>query len=495
LDMMCTSMTTGEACAFDAAGFSLWREKPDRSSERITVAAPGLPVSLAVAASSAFPPLFPPLRIDHKILKCDVSQFPHGHYVADGGIFDNIGIEQFRSTSDVDLVIVSDAEGNFDWVLDSPYTSLVARNVRASDMLMKRVSALEYDKASAIGGRYVRCGIGPELTVDEAPDGLDAELQRAIRNMRTDLDSFSDDEIYALMTHGSTVARVRLAQSSPAVQSGSNARQRASADGSRRRISLAGCENRRYRIWSARDWASWATVLVLALYSSAAVVPIILHNQELERQRRTAALRQWRPIDLVRDGTTEYAFLQRVPRSAAYRTNPQFGRFDESELFIAGISNDDVRCVPLTDGLFLPRWTPAGAMRVDPDLIRVFFIAKPNEKLDYAVDGVTFGIDKQTLSAVTSVALFHEENWGWFPRYEDAQHVIHFGYDYYTQMSNTTTVSRTTADVMTAAHDAWLRTHSGGKLPTTGDLDSILSRTTTDRLLASCQTPSGPAKR
>jgi hypothetical protein len=50
-----------------------------------------------------------------------------------------------RRANDLDLFLVSDAEGNFDWNFDTRYTFVTTRNIRASDLLMKRVSALEYE--------------------------------------------------------------------------------------------------------------------------------------------------------------------------------------------------------------------------------------------------------------------------------------------------------------------------------------------------------------
>ena len=79
-----------------------------------------LSLSTAMAASAAFPPLFPPLRLSRAELDADVAQFPYDHeFLTDGGVFDNLGIRHlFRATNgfaDATKVIVCDASGVFDW--------------------------------------------------------------------------------------------------------------------------------------------------------------------------------------------------------------------------------------------------------------------------------------------------------------------------------------------------------------------------------------------
>ena len=71
------------------------------------VPAPAFPVCRAVAASSAFPPVFPPLRLD-------ATTYAHAaavEYVTltDGGVYDNMGINPLvRTRNALDYVIVSD---------------------------------------------------------------------------------------------------------------------------------------------------------------------------------------------------------------------------------------------------------------------------------------------------------------------------------------------------------------------------------------------------
>ena len=49
----------------------------------------------------------------------------------------------------------------------------------------------------------------------QPPYGIDGEVQRALAELRTDLDAFSDDEAYALMAAGYAMTRFELAQALP----------------------------------------------------------------------------------------------------------------------------------------------------------------------------------------------------------------------------------------------------------------------------------------
>ena len=96
-----TNLATGNLFFFVTGG-----GKPAEMGEHElgVVAAPGFPVCRAVAASSAFPPVFPPLRLD-------ASSYAHASSVeyvtlTDGGVYDNMGINPLvRARNALDYVI------------------------------------------------------------------------------------------------------------------------------------------------------------------------------------------------------------------------------------------------------------------------------------------------------------------------------------------------------------------------------------------------------
>jgi hypothetical protein len=104
-----------------------------------------------------------------------------------------------QTGTDWQSLVVSDARGNFDWTIGNRYSFFVSRNVRATDILMDRVTKLVpsaiFDKDLPLCHVY----IGRELSRVEAPEAQPPEVQRGVRNIRTDLDSFSLAEIQALI--------------------------------------------------------------------------------------------------------------------------------------------------------------------------------------------------------------------------------------------------------------------------------------------------------
>lgn len=106
-----------------------------------------VPLAFAVAASSAFPPLFSPI-----ILKTDPAAWREGDapagqidalrrriVLADGGIYDNMGLESL--TDNVDVVLVSDAGAPFE-VQESPHEDNVLQLGRVRDILIDQTRAL-----------------------------------------------------------------------------------------------------------------------------------------------------------------------------------------------------------------------------------------------------------------------------------------------------------------------------------------------------------------
>jgi hypothetical protein len=221
----CTSLTTGDPCYFDQAGFGWYKDGVIEAP----MPALSLRVAYAVTASSAFPPLFPPVEISHKTLFCDHKNFEREQRLTDGGVYDNLGIEALiaayqegKSAPEqripLGTIIISDAEGNFDSDFETKYSFPVNRNVRASDLLMKRVSILQLEEfernfdgvAKEEEVSFVRVKIREPVRDLDDKTVLEPEAQRALINVRTDLDRFTPDEVTALIAHGYSKAREAL---------------------------------------------------------------------------------------------------------------------------------------------------------------------------------------------------------------------------------------------------------------------------------------------
>lgn len=206
------SLSTGQPCSFGRSGF-MWYEADDNGFLRereVSQRTPHLPVALAVAASSAFPPMFPPVRVTAQLLQVGKSEFPNAHYITDGGVYDNLGIERplwyFEQQKELDAFLVCDAGGMFDWG-SGAYGFALPRNLRATEILMKRVGDLVNQRlADRPQHRFI------PLSISNATDSLGKlalppAVQRRVGRIRTDLDAFSAVEIDSLIRHGYAVAR------------------------------------------------------------------------------------------------------------------------------------------------------------------------------------------------------------------------------------------------------------------------------------------------
>lgn len=313
------SLSTGVPYWFGRSGIFGWDEK---DGER-RLKAPDVPVALAVAASSAFPPLFPPLELRPKHLGRDRETefrrqfFSDVQYLTDGGVYDNLGIQGLRHyrerRNDLDRVFVSDAEGKFDWNFRTRYGLVWTRNIRASDILMRRVSELQYDSLVASDTQRALINIDTELGDGATPLSMDE--QALCRSTRTDLDAFTDEEITRLIAHGEAVARAEILSGSSTMGQPYVAPPRPSDPGWFRRWRLARAMRRttrhQLRLWSSTDVVSWVngfvvcmlgTIVAMLTYTylvaPAAKVPELEAARDSLRAQRTGL--EERTEDLVK---------------------------------------------------------------------------------------------------------------------------------------------------------------------------------------------------
>lgn len=146
--LLATSLTTGEVCEFSSAGFKRTKD----SGPSTSVESQEFTIPLAVAASSAFPPLFPPLRIDTEYFRLSREVFGLDvDFLSDGGVFDNLGLAAAIKSEGKDLVpdadfLVSDASASFNWnTRGSGFWNIIGRTTRTTDILMQRVGELEVE--------------------------------------------------------------------------------------------------------------------------------------------------------------------------------------------------------------------------------------------------------------------------------------------------------------------------------------------------------------
>lgn len=173
----------------------------------------------AVGASAAVPGVFEPITMDVLYPKRIVR-------LADGGVCDNQGVATLLE-QDCKVILVSDASGQME---SQPASSRGVLGVllRTNDVFQARIREAQYTN---LKGRYrsnllrgfMFVHLKGDLGVDpvnwlDCPDPYDAsedatpsdrtsygiakDIQRSLSALRTDLDSFSEAEAYALMTSG-----------------------------------------------------------------------------------------------------------------------------------------------------------------------------------------------------------------------------------------------------------------------------------------------------
>lgn len=205
-----TNLATGNMFFFVAGGGGL----AEMGEHELGVcAAADFPLSKAVAASSAFPPVFGPLRLDPDVYAPGAKV----DYVTltDGGIYDNMGVNPTlrMQRNKLDYLIISD--GGKPFSISSEPTESGAIVLKASlDIMMEQVRGLEFDR---IQHRHL-AKLGPkplwfsiDSRIGEARDG-DATFASSIG---TNLRALRSEEMEVLTRHGAALVTRRLTDYAP----------------------------------------------------------------------------------------------------------------------------------------------------------------------------------------------------------------------------------------------------------------------------------------
>lgn len=188
-----------------------------------------IPLGQAVGASACVPGLFEPISL-YDLYPKEVKRYPEMVVrLVDGGVHDNQGIVSLLE-QDCSVIIVSDASGQMNSD-PQPSGGFLAPVLRTNSILMERVRQSQFQDLKA----RLRAGLLKKLMIvhmkkafdvepvdwktcaepsekrddsagDLLPYGVRKELQEMLAGVRTDLDSFSDVEAYALMTSGYLMA-------------------------------------------------------------------------------------------------------------------------------------------------------------------------------------------------------------------------------------------------------------------------------------------------
>lgn len=202
---------------------SLWRfQKPYMRDYRVgEVKSPNIPLSQAVAASSAFPPVLSPLELRLKEsdftpgsgLDLQCKPYTTRVVLTDGGVYDNLGLEtawkryQTVLVSDGGGKMQAEAEPKSDWARHSyRIFNLVDNQVRA---LRKRQLIDSYERGDRHGAYW---GARTDIKKYGLNDALDCPLHRthALAETATRLKSLSDELQERLINWGYAVCDAAL---------------------------------------------------------------------------------------------------------------------------------------------------------------------------------------------------------------------------------------------------------------------------------------------
>ena len=204
-----TNLSTGNMFFFVAGGAG-----PEEMGEHElgVVPSPDFSLARAVAASSAFPPVFPPLRLESP----EYAPAAQVDYVTltDGGIYDNMGVNPaLRTRNALDYLIVSDGGKPFANT-EQPTESGGMVLKEALGIMMEQIRGLEFDRME----HRHKAGAGPrplwfsiDSVIGQAQPG-DAQFASSIS---TNLSALNAAERAVLVRHGGTLVEARIQAYAP----------------------------------------------------------------------------------------------------------------------------------------------------------------------------------------------------------------------------------------------------------------------------------------
>lgn len=169
-------------------------------------------ISHAVAASSAFPPVFPPYRVDD-------DRFPNNdtEYITltDGGVYDNLGVNPLLriERNRLDYALISD--GGKPFAIASEPTEAGAIVLKAAlGILMEQVRGLQFERLrlSHLAEN------GPKamwFSIDSNHGAAHANDAREASRIGTNLKRLSDDELAILKRHAGSLCHSRISELAP----------------------------------------------------------------------------------------------------------------------------------------------------------------------------------------------------------------------------------------------------------------------------------------
>lgn len=204
-----TNLATGNMFSFIAGG----QGKSEMGDYELGfVDAPNFPIARAVAASSAFPPVFPPLRLDEKVYKhaaqCDYVT------LSDGGLYDNLGVNPgLAALNKLDYLFVSDGGKPYS-IKTEPTESSALVLKEGLDIMMEQIRGLQFDRME----HRHKAGAGPcplWFSIDSQEGEVNAGDSVFASSIETNLKALNEAERAVLARHGGALVAARIRKWAP----------------------------------------------------------------------------------------------------------------------------------------------------------------------------------------------------------------------------------------------------------------------------------------
>lgn len=199
-----TNLATGNMFSFIAGG----KGKSEMGDYELGFAdAANFPIARAVAASSAFPPVFPPLRLE----KTDYAPAASCDYVtlSDGGLYDNLGVNPgLAALNELNYLLVSDAGKPYTIKVDPTESSALVLK-EGLDIMMEQIRGLQFDRMKH--RHLAKAGPCPLWFSIDSHDGEAIEGDSVFASsIETNLKALNKAERAVLARHGAALAAARI---------------------------------------------------------------------------------------------------------------------------------------------------------------------------------------------------------------------------------------------------------------------------------------------
>ena len=204
-----TNLATGNMFFFVAGGGG----KTEMGEHELGQAsASKIKISDAVAASSAFPPVFPPLLLESDRFPSDQVNFVT---LTDGGVYDNLGVNPLMRVqrNDLQYALVSDGGKPFEISPDPTESGTIVLK-EAIGILMEQVRGLQFQRMALAH----KAGEGPKpmwFSIDSSEGEINPGDARFASMIGTNLKRLSAAEMDVLTRHSGALCQARIEKYAP----------------------------------------------------------------------------------------------------------------------------------------------------------------------------------------------------------------------------------------------------------------------------------------